>query len=99
MSDLIKKDDEKFDDLITKQYPEGKLIKSEPSDDQIENDDAKMEDYLYLQAISEADEEVFNSVEEKYEIKILTEKFVGAMLEAYPELKNGGDIDGFEAGK
>jgi len=72
MSDSIQKDDEKFNDLITKQHPTYEsFAESLPStNDNIENDDAKLETLVYLQDITQGPRE-HDSLEEKYEEEIM----------------------------
>ncbi len=72
MSDSIKKDDDKFNDLIAKQHPTAESfydsVKSK--EDQIENDDEKLENLVYLQDITQGPPE-HASLEEKYEEEIM----------------------------
>ena len=64
MSDSIKKDDEKFNDLITKQHPTSESLPS--TNDNIEDDDAKLEILACLQDMTQGPPE-HASLEEKYE--------------------------------
>ena len=75
MNDSIEKDDEKFNDLITKQHPtlESFTESLKPVEDSIENDDNKMDDLLYLQSLSEEISE-HATLEEKYEEEILIDQ-------------------------
>ena len=72
MSDSIKKDDEKFNDLITKQHPTFESFsESLPSkNDSIDDDDLKLEELAYLQDITQGPPE-HASLEEKYEEEIM----------------------------
>jgi len=72
MSDSIQKDDEKFNDLITKQHPTFEsFAESLPSkNDSIDDDDAKLENLAYLQDITQGPPE-HASLEEKYEEEIM----------------------------
>jgi hypothetical protein len=72
MSDSIQKDDEKFNDLITKQHPTFEsFAESLPSkNDSIDDDDAKLETLAYLQDITQGPRE-HDSLEEKYEEEIM----------------------------
>lgn len=62
MSDSVKNDDKKFNELFVKQHPT--CPHTEP-DDLIDKDDNKMEDLMFLQDLSQ--EEKPQSIEEKYE--------------------------------
>lgn len=75
MPDQIDKDDEKFNQMITKQYPTvDSFFKAErvaEGQDPIEQDDEKIDELLMLQSMSETDEPIYDSIEEKYEEQIV----------------------------
>ncbi len=78
MSDSIKKDDEKFNDLLKKQG----TFTNEPTDDLDKLDD-KMEDMMMIQEISNNDVPEYESVEEKYEIELLLKQFGKKIMENF----------------
>jgi len=81
MNDSLKKDDEKFRDLIAKQHPTFKSFADsrESEEDVIENDDDKMDNLLCLQSLN-GEELKYNSIEEKYEDELLIEEFLKKTL-------------------
>lgn len=72
MSDSIQKDDEKFDELITKQHStfESFTESKRSKEESIENDDAKLDEMLSLQESTETAPDPI-SIEQKYEEEIL----------------------------
>lgn len=72
MNYSIKKDDEKFNDLITKQHPtfESFTESLSSTNNNIEDDDAKLENLIYLQDMTQGPQE-HASIEEKYEEEIM----------------------------
>ena len=81
MNDSLKKDDEKFKDLIMKQYPnfESFIDSLKSKKDVIENDDNKIDNLLCLQAMNKCVPE-YSSIEEKYEDELLIEEFIKKSL-------------------
>ena len=75
MPDQIDKDDEKFNQMITKQHPTAdaffKAERVAEGQDSIEQDDEKIDELLMLQSMSETDEPIYDSIEEKYEEQIV----------------------------
>jgi hypothetical protein len=93
MNDSIENDDEKFNDLITKQHPtfESFAESVEESKDVIENDDAKLENLAYLQDITQGPPE-HASLEEKYEEEIMINEVTKMLDKDFKRrLDNGED--------
>lgn len=92
MSDPIKEDDAKFQDLLVKQFPTiHEFVESLPkSEDAIENDDIKMDDLLLLQSVASDGKIEYDSIEQKYEDEILMEEISKAVNEDIEKL--GGSI-------
>ena len=78
MPDQIEKDDEKFNRMIVKQHPTADSFfsaeRKSKGQDKIEEDDERMEELLMLQSLTETDEPVYDSLEEKYEEKIIMDE-------------------------
>ncbi len=96
MSDSIKKDDEKFNDLITKQHPtfESFTESLSSTNDNIEDDDAKLENLAYLQDITQGPPE-HASIEEKYEEEILIDQVTKMLDNDFRRRKESPDNDPF----
>jgi len=96
MSDSIQKDDEKFNDLVTKQplafEPFAEYLS--PKDDCIDVDDDKLEKLLYLQDITQGPVED-SSLEEKYEEEIMINEVI-KMLDKDIETRIEQGEDPFE---
>ena len=78
MPDQIEKDDEKFNQMIVKQHPTAdsffKAEREAEGQDPIEQDDEKIDEMLMLQSMSESDEPVYSSLEEKYEEQLIMDE-------------------------
>jgi hypothetical protein len=96
MNNSIKKDDEKFNSLISKQHStaEGYANSIEKSKDVIENDDEKLEDLMILQDFSNKEPIENLSIEEKYEVNIAVEQF---LKKINGQMDRNIDVDSFEA--
>ena len=96
MSDSIKKDDEKFNDLITKQHPtlESFAEHMASKDNGIESDDAKLENLAYLQDITQGPTE-HASIEEKYEEEILIDQVTKMLDNDFRRRRESPDNDPF----
>lgn len=80
MANSIEKDDEKFNNLLVKQYPTldefvDSVKEQNPIKDVIESDDEKMDEMLLLESLSEDGQPEYNSIEEKYEVEIILQDF------------------------
>jgi len=95
MSDPIKEDDAKFQELLVKQFPTlHEFVESLPkSEDVIENDDIKMDDLLLLQSIANDGEIEYDSIEDKYEDEIAIAE-VSKKLNEDIERFNLGEMEG-----
>jgi hypothetical protein len=78
MADQIEKDDEKFNRMIVKQHPTAdsffRAERAAEGQDPIEKDDEKLDDMLMLQSLSESEEPVYSSLEEKYEEQLIMDQ-------------------------
>jgi hypothetical protein len=97
MNDPLKKDDDKFNDLIVKQHStvDGFLDSVSPKKNNIEKDDEKFEKLSMSQEISSTREihnPEYNSIEEKYEVELLSEQF----FKKIDEKLNEADVDIFD---
>lgn len=95
MPNQIEKDDEKFNKLIVKQHPTAdsffKSERTEKGQDPIEQDDEKLDDLLMLQSLSDKDEPVYDSLEEKYEEKIIMDEISEIVSRQLRKLNEEGD--------
>jgi len=84
MSDSIKKDDEKFNDLITKQHHsfESFAESVQRPKDKIETDDEKMERLMDLQEGSDKNPDGNLSLEEKYENELMIQQVIKILDES-----------------
>ena len=78
MPDQIEKDDEKFNRMIVKQHPTAdsffRAEREAEGQDPIEQDDEKFEEMSMLQSESELEVPAYDSIEEKYEERLIMDQ-------------------------